>query len=70
MTGGAVDPNTGASRFRTALAMADMGVRLMRQNLRRRDPSASETEIDVRLRRWLHDRPMDAPGRVSVVTDR
>ncbi|HET7486585.1 MAG TPA: hypothetical protein VFJ85_01555 [Acidimicrobiales bacterium] len=57
-----------ARRFRTALAMADLGVALMRQNLRRRHPGASEVEIDARLRRWLADRPPDAPGRPRAIT--
>lgn len=40
--------------------MAELGIGLMRQNLRRRDPRASDTEIDAALRRWLTGRPMDA----------
>ncbi len=53
-----------ASGFAQAIVMADTGIRLMRQNLRRRDGAATEDEIDARLARWLLDRPMDAPGRV------
>lgn len=59
-----VDPVVAASRFRAALTMADKGVALMRQNLRRRQPDASDEEIDDRLRSWLAGRPMDAPGIV------
>jgi hypothetical protein len=51
-----------AARFQTALAMAETGIRLMRQNLRRRHPHASVEEIDEKLRHWLADRPMDAGG--------
>jgi hypothetical protein len=38
---------------------------LMRQNLRRRHPSASDEEIAVRLRDWLHHRPGAEHGDVS-----
>lgn len=44
--------------------MADEGIELMRQNLRRRHPSETDEEIDERLDAWLIDRPLDAPGRV------
>lgn len=49
-----------ALRFQMALAMAETGVRLMRQNLRRRYPHASDAEVDTRLREWMTNRPMDA----------
>lgn len=64
-----VGPVVAAARFRAALTSADMGVALMRQNLRRRHPEASDTEVDDRLRTWLADRPMDAPGIVCRPTD-
>lgn len=48
---------TAASALRTALDLHEAGVELMRQNLRRRDPSATDDEIDRRLRAWLADRP-------------
>ena len=38
---------------------------LMRQNLRRRHPDASEAEIADRLRAWLHHRPGAEQGDVS-----
>jgi hypothetical protein len=38
---------------------------LMRQNLRRRHPNASDEEIAVRLRAWLHHRPGAEHGDVS-----
>jgi len=53
-----------ASGFAQAIVMADTGIRLMRQNLRRQDCAATDDEIDARLARWLRDRPMDAPGQV------
>ncbi|MEO6629358.1 MAG: hypothetical protein ABIP03_12415 [Aquihabitans sp.] len=55
--------NSGAAeRFRIAAELADTGVALMRQNLRRRHPEATTLQIDALLREWLLDRPMDAPG--------
>lgn len=44
--------------------MADEGIELMRQNLRRRHPDETGPQIDERLEAWLVDRPLDAPGRV------
>jgi Rv0078B-related antitoxin len=53
--------------FRATLDLFETGIRLMRQNLRRDDPEATEQELDRRLRQWLHDRPGaesgDCPGR-------
>jgi hypothetical protein len=47
---------------------------LMRQNLRRSDPDASEEDIDLRLRQWLHARPGaesgDCAGRPVDVSSR
>lgn len=45
-----------ADAFRATLDLFETGVDLMRQNLRRRHPDASEAEIDRRLRDWLLDR--------------
>lgn len=53
-----------AERFREALRLAEEGVALMRQNLRRRHPEESDDQIDARLDAWLVDCPLDAPGRV------
>jgi hypothetical protein len=53
-----------ARRFAQAVEMADQGIELMRQNLRRRHPEETDREIDERLEAWLVDRPLDAPGRV------
>ena len=54
-------------QLRQALDMFGFGVAMMRQNLRRRHPSESEAEIDVRLAEWLRTRPGaefgDAEGR-------
>ncbi|MGH9202908.1 MAG: hypothetical protein ACRD2A_16915 [Vicinamibacterales bacterium] len=43
--------------FRTALDLFDTGLTLMRQNLRRAHPDASDAEIEDRLQQWLCDRP-------------
>ena len=55
-------------RFRTAIALAETGIDLMRQNLRRRHPDATPDEIEAMLRAWRSHRLPDAPGRV--ITDR
>lgn len=63
---GRVDSVAGR-RLRTALELHDAGVALMRQNLRRAHPQASEAEISAALGRWLRERPGaeqgDADGR-------
>jgi hypothetical protein len=46
-----------AEAFRVTLDLVETGVALMRHNLRRSDPSATEKEIDQRLAAWLHHRP-------------
>lgn len=50
-------PDDEAARLRTALRLFDDGVALMRQNLRRADPDASQEEIARRLAAWLRRRP-------------
>jgi hypothetical protein len=56
-----------AERLRLALDLFAAGEAVMRQNLRRRFPGASESEIDRRLFAWLAERPGaehgDAVGR-------
>jgi Rv0078B-related antitoxin len=49
--------------LRLALTMQVEGTLLMKENLRRRHPRASEAELDALLERWLLDRPPDAPDR-------
>lgn len=55
-------------RLQLALDLFITGEAMMRQNLRRRLPSASEEEVERRLVEWLQSRPGaeggDAPGRV------
>ena len=56
-----------AERQRLALDLFEAGEAMMRQNLRRRFPSASTEEIEERLAAWLSERPGaeygDAVGR-------
>lgn len=58
---------TPAERFRVALDLFETGVRIMRQNLKRDFPDATEQEIEDRLNAWLRHRPGaehgDRPGR-------
>jgi hypothetical protein len=53
--------------FRATLDLFQTGVDVMRQNLRRRHPEATEQEIERRLQAWLIERPGaeagDCPGR-------
>lgn len=44
-------------KFRAALELHEAGVALMRQNLRRRHPDASESDVDALLDDWLRTRP-------------
>jgi hypothetical protein len=54
--------------FQTTLDQFDNGLDIMRQNLRRQHPQATEDAIDSRLRQWLLERPGaefgDSPGRL------
>ncbi len=59
-------PRSASDNFRATLDLFEMGLALMRQNLRRADPRATDQEIDERLRQWLEHRPGaetgDCPG--------
>jgi Rv0078B-related antitoxin len=46
-----------AAAFCTTLDLFQTGVDLMRQNLRRRHPDATEHDIEQLLRQWLLERP-------------
>jgi hypothetical protein len=61
---------TPAERLRIALDLADTGVDLMRENLRRRHPLASDEEIAELLRAWLRRRPPDSPDRLRPLSRR
>jgi hypothetical protein len=56
-----------AQRLLIALELYQDGEALMRQNLRRRRPSASHAEIERELASWVRERPGaiagDCPGR-------
>jgi hypothetical protein len=58
-----------AEKLRAALELHEVGVELMRQNLRRRHPDASDDLIDDLLTDWLRTRPGaehgDGAGRPS-----
>jgi hypothetical protein len=53
--------------FRATLDLCETGIDLMRQNIRRRDPGATDADVERRLREWLLERPGakdgDVPGR-------
>lgn len=46
-----------AERLRQALRLHEEGVKLMRENLRRRHPDLPDEEIERRLNVWLSERP-------------
>lgn len=58
-----------AEKLRAALELHEVGVAVMRQNLRRRHPEASESRIEQMLSAWLRTPPEaehgDSAGRVS-----
>lgn len=59
---------TPAERLNLSLEMFDLGVEIMRQNLRRRHPDEDDAAIAKRLAAWLSERPGaefgDTVGRV------
>lgn len=58
-----------AEKLRAALELHEVGVAVMRQNLRRRHPDAPQSRIEQLLSTWLRTRPGaehgDSVGRVS-----
>ncbi len=54
-------------RFRTALELFDLAVRMVRQSALRRNPQATEADLEAAVDAWLRHRPGaehgDAPGR-------
>ncbi len=52
--------STAAASFQATLDLFQTGMDLMRRNLRRRFPDASDEAIEQRLGQWLRDRPGDA----------
>ena len=70
----ASSPSPVVESFRATLDLFQTGVDVMRQNLRRRYPKASDEEIDRLLHGWLLERPGaesgDSPGRAVDVNTR
>jgi hypothetical protein len=64
---GSRSSESAADRLQIALDLYDDGEAMMRQNLRRRFPRATEAEIEARLTEWVQTRPGaedgDADGR-------
>lgn len=60
------------ARLRVALELADTGVSLMRQNLRRANPDVPAGAIEDMLREWINHRPGaesgDCPGSIRDLT--
>jgi len=54
-----------AQRLRLALDLFESGEAVMRQNLRRKFPEATEAEIEERLTNWLRHRPGAEQGDSS-----
>jgi hypothetical protein len=50
------DPDV-LARMENAFDLYRTAEQMMRQNLRRRNPAATESEIDEGVREWLHRRP-------------
>lgn len=70
----ASSPSSIVESFRATLDLFQTGVDMMRQNLRRRYPEASDKEIDRLVHEWLLERPGaksgDSPGRTVDVNTR
>ena len=43
------------------------GLEMKRAQIRRGDPTLDDEAVELLLREWIMDRPMDAPGRVRFV---
>src|SRR5262245_16526348 len=52
-----------ANKLKVAFEMFDLGITMMRQSLRRRNPRATKRQIDDLLAEWLASRPLGVPGR-------
>jgi len=62
-----LSPAAGPDALAATFDLFDLGVRIMRQNLRRQDAGATDDEIERRLGEWMQHRPGagfgDANGR-------
>jgi glycine/D-amino acid oxidase-like deaminating enzyme len=56
------DGETPGERLEAALEMWEDGIAIMRANLRRRMPKATDDEVEAALDAWLCNRPPDADG--------
>ena len=67
-------PVVPTATFRATLDLFQVGIDLMRQNLRRRHPSANDAQIGALLQEWLRHRPGaesgDSSGRPVDLTTR
>lgn len=54
-----------AQRFRLALDMAQAGIELYRQRMRREHPDADDEVIEAEVQGWLMRRPGDYAGPSS-----
>ena len=61
----AIPEVTPAEALRAAFDLYEFGESLMRQNLRREHPGASDAEIELRIREWLLKRPGAEEGDAS-----
>lgn len=57
-----VDADRYLQNAATTAVQVEAGIALMRQNLKRRHPQASEAEIDERLNAWLYRTDDPIPG--------
>ena len=60
--------NVAAERFRQTLELMDLGFAVMRENLKRQFPKASEAEIGKKFSDWLASRPPMSGTDLRVVT--
>jgi hypothetical protein len=60
--------DSAAERFRVAVELHETGLAMQRATLRRRNPDASDEEVDALMRAWLLERPLDCPGRADLPT--
>lgn len=58
MSTGLTDSDRRKSNLQLTFALHEAGILMMRQNLRRRNPNASENEISRLLQAWLENQPL------------
>ncbi len=60
------DPASLGARLQFALDLVETGVTMMRQNLRRENPHATEAEIQALLNAWLAESPLPPDPNLTV----